>query len=241
MRQRLGQHFLENEEVIETIISSLALHAGETVIEIGPGEGALTVPLAKACKEKNCKLIAIEKDEALATLLASSLQVEIIKADALKVLPKLQCNKLVGNIPYYITGSLFRLIGELKQKPALTILMIQKEVAERVSAQPPQMNLLAAATQIWADIEIIAHVDKKDFTPPPEVDSAVIELRTNNLGLRTKELGAYYACIKAVFKQPRKKLSNNIPKGVLEKAGISPDLRGQNLSISELIKLSKLT
>lgn len=247
MGQRLGQHFLKNEEIIENIISSLNLRDGEIVIEIGPGTGALTKPLVQACAAKNCKLIAIERDEALATLLAHEIkqsggQIEIIKADALRELPrladKITSYKLVGNIPYYITGHLLRVIGELEHKPELSVLMVQKEVAERVSAEPPEMNLLAAATQIWADVSILMNVGRADFSPPPEVDSAVIRLSPKSQVSSDKELENYYKTIKAVFKQPRKKLSNNISKEILAKAGISPDLRGQNLFIEDLLRLS---
>jgi 16S rRNA (adenine1518-N6/adenine1519-N6)-dimethyltransferase len=261
--QRLGQHFLKNEDVIEAIINRLDIQPNETIIEIGPGGGALTLPLLKICKEKNSSLIAIEKDEALATLLQIETdkiggQMRIVKADALTQLPKLTNQltnqptnyKLIGNIPYYITGSLLRLIGELAKKPIISILMVQEEVADRVGATVPKMNLLAAATQIWSDIEVFIRVDRKEFSPPPEVDSAVIELKTINRGLSDANLEKYYKTIKSVFKQPRKTLLNNIEEAVgtekeqivkiLTKNDFEPGSRGQNLSIDDLIRLSKI-
>ena len=261
MRQHLGQHFLKNQAALTTIINALDLCEGETIIEIGPGAGALTLPLAGACAEKNCKLIAIEKDGALASKLTQQLTVnneqltemQIIKGDALQKLPSLvngqlsavNC-KIVGNIPYYITGALLRLLGELERKPLRTVLMIQKEVAERVSSIPPKMNLLAAATQVWAQIELLAILKPSDFDPPPEVESAIIRLTPVNprtkfsVGVNPRNFHpeAYYRTIHAVFKQPRKKLRNNIAPEILKKAGISPDVRGQNLGVEELIKLS---
>ena len=84
--------------------------------------------------------------------------------------------KIVGNIPYYITGKLLRIISELEHKPERTVLLIQKEVALRICATPPDMNRLAASVQFWADAEIIAHVPRNDFSPAPEVDSAVVVL-----------------------------------------------------------------
>lgn len=263
MGERLGQHFLKNKSVIPKIIEALELKNGEVVIEIGPGEGALTFPLLETCQKIGAKLIAIEADHELVLSMkykVSSMGAEIIEGDALKVLPEIHTKylipntsyKLVGNIPYYITGHLLRIIGELEQKPSISVLMVQKEVAERVSAQPPKMNLLAAATQIWAEPKIIARLKPKDFNPPPEVDSAVIRLETRNetLVANHQSLVAYYRLIKLAFKQPRKTLLNNLSDGLqIDKAkalelmksiDLSGSERPQNLSLEKLIQLSRL-
>jgi 16S rRNA (adenine1518-N6/adenine1519-N6)-dimethyltransferase len=127
--------------------------------------------------------------------------------------------KIVGNIPYYITGKLLRVISELDQKPVRAVLMVQKEVAERICAVSPEMNRLAASVQFWADARIIAIVPKKDFSPPPEVDSAVIVLETKKWALDgTPAHGSaahidpelYYRAVRGIFAQPRKTLLNNI-------------------------------
>ena len=185
MRQKLGQHFLEDDSVTEKIISTLSL-GGETIIEIGSGRGALTIPLASALKEKNGKLIAIEKDPELAQEARKwNLEnLEIIEGDVLEILPSLSSKlktisyELVGNIPYYLTGFLLRTVGELAHKPMLTVFTVQKEVAERIVAMPPKMNKLAASVQFWSDPKIISIVSRKSFNPPPEVDSAIIMLKT---------------------------------------------------------------
>ena len=199
MPKKLGQHFLKNKAAIQKIIASLELKTGETVIEVGPGKGALTIPLIEECRKVGCNFIGIEKDARLANQLMSYAsatvnQFEILTGDALKILPdlteKLKTDnwKLVGNIPYYITGKLLRVLSELNPpaggKPALTILMIQKEVAERIIAEPPRMNLLSAATQFWAEPKILMNLKSTDFDPAPEVDSAIITLRIKNQELR---------------------------------------------------------
>ncbi len=254
MPRFLGQHFLINKSAIIKIIASLDLRPGENVIEIGPGEGALTIPLAEECRKIGCKLIAIEKDAKLAGEIINRLpEVDVVKGDALKELPKIARKitsyKLVGNIPYYITGKLLRIIGEISEKPERIVLMIQKEVAERLSAQPPAMNLLAAATQIWSKPEILLNLKPKDFNPPPEVDSSVIKLE---IELKIKEIAAsetYYRFIKIAFKQPRKTLLNNLSTGlnlskedtlkIMKKYGLTGEERPQNLSLNTLISLSQ--
>jgi len=255
MREKLGQHFLKNKSAINKIIAALDIKTGETVIEIGPGEGALTFPLAEECAAKNSGLIAIEKDETLAQELKQKFDkngaIKIITGDVLEVLPTFSINlktKIAGNIPYYITGKLLRTISELENKPALAVLMVQKEVAERIAANPPKMNLLAAATQFWSKPEIIMKLKPGDFDPPPEVDSAVIKLTTKSaIASEAKQSIGYYKLIRIIFKQPRKTLINNLKEGVnmpktglenaLKTAGLPLNCRPQNLSLENIINL----
>ena len=163
--QRLGQHFLKNRSVAKKIVAALELAPGDTVVEIGPGHGELTELLKREAwnVNRNIKIIAVEKDRQLAEQLrkkfAEDKNIEIIEGDALRILPEL-CSalhtsrstiqdshstlhasrfKIVGNIPYYITGHLLRTIGELPKKPSLSVLMVQEEVAERIAAKP-RMN-----------------------------------------------------------------------------------------------------
>lgn len=258
MPQRLGQHFLKNKAVVQKIIAALDLKSGETIVEIGSGKGALTLPLARACAGAGCNIIAIEKDAELAGgLMGLKIdKLEVVHGDALKELPRLTSDighrtsnvKLVGNIPYYITGHLLRAIGELEHKPSRTVLMIQKEVAERLTAKPGNMNLLAAAVQVWAEVSIVDQLKPEDFDPPPKVDSAVVKLETDNLKLETEEVKRYYAFIRAAFKQPRKTLLNNLVDGLgmskgeimetLSRLGYTEKTRAQELGIGALIKLA---
>ncbi|KKR89258.1 MAG: Ribosomal RNA small subunit methyltransferase A [Candidatus Wolfebacteria bacterium GW2011_GWA2_42_10] len=262
MSRYLGQHFLIAKRKIGKIVESLELKDKDVIIEIGPGKSALTIPLCENCRKLGCKIIAVEKDKLLANNLKEKFKndknVEIIEGDVLKILSKtiIQFNnlstgnyKIVGNIPYYITGYLLRTFGELEIKPSLIILTIQKEVAERIIVKPPKMNLLAASVQFWAEPKIIGYVSRKDFSPPPKVDSAIIELKIKNYELRIKD--NYYRIIKILFKQPRKTILNNLLSGIgdknkeeivekLKKAGIDPRARPQNLSIEQIIELSTL-
>jgi len=253
---RLGQHFLTDKNALKKIVALLDLKESDTVIEIGPGHGELTEELR--FKNKDLRIIAIEKDELLANDLRSKIydlgikNVDIITGDALKILKSLIINlksyKIVGNIPYYITGKLLRTIGELEKKPEVSVLTIQKEVAERLTANPPKMNRLAASVQFWAKPEIAFIISRNDFNPAPEIDSATIVLK--KAAPRKIEAGTYYEAVRAVFAQPRKTILNNlfaslkISKNEIEvglrKADIGPASRPQNLSVENIIELASL-
>lgn len=217
--KRLGQHFLKNGAVLKTIAKELDLQNGDVVVEIGSGHGELTDMIRIMNNE--LRIVGIEKDEELAQMLVKKMKayknIEIICGDALKILPRLITNyqlpttnyKLVGNIPYYITGYLLRMISELPRKPDVTVLTIQKEVAERICAVPPKMNLLSASVQAWARAEILEFVPKRDFSPQPKVDSAIIRLSTLTQDKKF-DPKLYYPFIRALFKQPRKTVFNNL-------------------------------
>jgi len=270
--EKIGQHFLTNKIKLQKIVAGLDLKAEDAVIEIGPGHGELTSFLIKDFRfiPSDFRLIAVEKDKELTNFLQkkfkSNENIEIVEGDVLKILPKLigqlpdyliNNYKIVGNIPYYITGYLLRIIGELENKPKLVVLTIQKEVAERICGEPPKMNLLAASVQIWAEPKIIDYIPKTNFQPQPKVDSAVIKLTTSDLKFGTptfakasagrQEIENYYRLIKILFKQPRKIILNNLRETqikkegiieILEESKINPGDRPQNLSIEQIKSLS---
>ncbi len=278
MRKRLGQHFLEDKSVLKKIAGLLEINSSDVIVEVGPGHGELTLEIknqishahrqaghayrqAGKIKNNSVKIITIEKDKELAKDLKFRIQdsglknIKIVEGDALKIIPTLSNKlktinyKLVGNIPYYITGYLLRILGELGNKPSLIVLTVQKEVAERICAKPPKMNLLAASVQFWAKPEIVGFISRKSFSPPPEVDSAIIKLipkfNIPSADWRTK---FYYQFIRILFKQPRKTILNNLSDGMkiskeevrkkLVAQGIEPGARPQNLAIDKIIILS---
>src|SRR6185369_6737037 len=202
--QKLGQHFLKNKSALRLIAEALDLKSDDTVIEIGPGHGELTDVAADAT------WVAIEKDGELVKKLKEKFEnetrVEIIEGDALKILAEVTTRfsgatyKIAGNIPYYITGHLLRVISELEEKPTRCVFTIQKEVAERIIAAPPHMNRLAASVQVWAKPKILKMLPAEDFSPPPKVDSAIIELVTRTVdggGAGANE--KYYAAVRMIF------------------------------------------
>jgi len=259
MRQRLGQHFLKNKGVLRRIALAMEIERNDIVVEIGSGHGELTEYLLK---ENPKKVIAIEKDKSLALLLPSSIsrrapevahKLEIIEGDALKILLTLNFKyKLAGNIPYYLTGRLLRLLSELEDKPELIVLTLQKEVALRIIAQPPKMNLLAAIVQFWANPRILGSIKRTSFYPTPKVDSAILKLasKTKKEMSGLPPAGEYYKIVKILFKQPRKTILNNLAEGLKEKRlaveerfktiAASLSLRPQKLTKEKLVEISRV-
>ncbi len=259
MPRYLGQHFLISKNKLKKIVEALELKNGETIIEIGPGHGELTTVIKY--QTSSVKIIAIEKDKKLIPFLqkkfALDKNIKIVDGDALKILPELTKKlknrnyKISGNIPYYITGRLLRILSELKNKPSLTVLTTQKEVAQRICSQPPRMNLLATSVQFWAKPKIAGYISKKDFRPQPLVDSAIIKLITKN---EPRGADNYYQLIKTIFKHPRKTIKNNLAVALgklnfekknnffeeLQKSGINLASRPQNLEVEDLLKIQSI-
>ena len=268
-KKSLGQNFLINAGILEKIVNAAELNLDDTVLEIGPGTGNLT----KLLSEKAGRVIAIEKDYRLIEELREKFKntnVEIVEADILKLeinklfenckLKIVNCDyKVIGNIPYYITSHLLKTIFEEWPRPELIVLTVQKEVAQRIVAKPPDMNLLALSVQLYSDAKIISYISKGSFRPMPKVDSAIIRLTPKN-----NEQGAvstanvqcslftdrFFRVAKAGFSGKRKQLVNNLTKNfgmmkedilkLFEKVGLEPNIRAENLSLNQWIGLSKL-
>lgn len=256
-KKQLGQVFLKNKRFIEKIISALKIKPKETIIEIGAGTGMLTEALLKT----KTKVIAIEKDPSLFNFLKEKFKgtqnLEIIQEDIRNILnPKFKIQdskfnyKLVGNIPYYLTSYLFRLLVDLEKKPKLVVLMVQKEVALRINSKPPKMNLLAVLVQTFFQPKIICYVLKNNFWPQPKVDSAIIQLIPyKHLFQNKKEKEKFIKIIKAGFSQPRKLLIKNLNSklklekdnlfSIFEKAKISEKVRAQEIDLKKWFALFK--
>lgn len=255
MGQRLGQHFLKDKSKIILIADFAKIKSGEIVVEIGPGHGELTSELLK----RGAIVYAIEKDEKLIKQLEYSFS-EFIKkkefiitiGDALKKLGAIVSRfkngkyKIVGNIPYYITGYLLRIISELKNKPDDVVLLVQKEVGERICSKKGNMNLIGAAVQFWAEPCIVGIVKKGSFSPSPKVDSVILSLRKKN---KMPEIlpDKYYKFINIIFSHPRKTIKKNLIlngvedvyiKEILDNFEYEYNIRAHQLSVEEIIHLS---
>jgi len=245
----LGQHWLNDEPTLEAIIELADLGQGDMVLEIGPGLGSLTRHLVQSAGS----VIAIEKDETLALALPKAVNapnLEVIADDILTFdLTTLPAGyKVAANIPYYLTSNLIRILSESPNSPQLMVLLVQKEVAERIAAQPGQMSLLSVSAQLYYEPKLGPVVPAKLFEPPPKVDSQVIILKRRQMALFGKiDTKQYFKVVKAGFSGRRKKLRGSLSAGLgiskaeadelLKKASIDGDLRAQNLSLQDWHKL----
>jgi 16S rRNA (adenine1518-N6/adenine1519-N6)-dimethyltransferase len=248
-KKSLGQHWLKDEAALESICQAAELAPGDTVLEAGPGWGALTRHLIKRAG----KVVAVELDEKLAVNLLKEVtddNLEVVQGDILKFdLSSLPTDyKVVANIPYYLTSNLIRTLSEAPNPPSKMVLLVQKEVAQRIAAQPGQMSLLSASAQLYYEPKLGITVPAELFEPPPKVDSQVIILGRREKPLfESLDVKTYLRLVKAGFAGRRKKLRSSLAAGLgrdqiaadqlLKQAGINGDLRAQELSLQDWHKL----
>lgn len=253
--KRLGQHFMLARGSLEKVVKAADLDAEETVLEIGAGIGALTIHLAESVR----RVVAVEIDDrllpALQEVVAGHANIEIVHGDVLEqdigLLMGEDSYNVVANIPYNITSMLIRRLLEAPKQPDRLILTVQREVAERIVAQPGQMSLLALSVRLYGDASIKARVPAGSFFPPPNVESAIlrIDLRDEMI-LQGDLVPEFFRLARAGFQQKRKQLKNSLASGLnvipqrvvswLEDAGISPRSRAQELSLNDWIRLVKV-
>lgn len=232
------------------IAESAEINPNDTVLEIGPGLGTLTSELLKRAQ----KVVAVELDESLAEKLPGQFpgtSLEVVNQDILSFdLTTLPPNYVVvANVPYYITSKIVQLLTTSRNKPKTIVLLIQKEVAERLAATPGDMSILAVSAQVYAEVTLGDIVPAELFTPPPKVDSQVVILHTRDTPLITEEqTKAFFRVVKAGFSAKRKKLRSSIASGLhcskpeaenlLRAAGINPDERAETLSLQDWLRLT---
>jgi len=248
----LGQHWLRDRAVLSHIADCAKLTPDDTVLEIGPGLGTLTSELLRRAKN----VLAVEFDGDLARKLPAQFpgkNLEVVNQDILKFnLSQLPIGyKVVANVPYYITSKIVQLLMTAKNKPATVVLLVQKEVAERLAAQPGDMSILAISAQIYAEVSLGAVVPARLFTPPPKVDSQVVILKMRPQPLLNGvDEADFFRTVKAGFSAKRKKLRSSLAGGLsldkntverlLAKAEISPDARAETLGLDDWMRLTKV-
>ena len=251
--KRLGQNFLQDPYALEKIAKAAEIHPSDTVLEIGPGLGSLTRYLAAAAQQ----VIAVELDDKLFPPLESVIapyeNIQLVHGDVLGINPGDIIEQgdylVVANIPYNITSAVIRHLLEADLKPRRIVLTIQKEVAERICADPGKMSLLALSVQVYGGPRITARIPAGAFYPAPKVDSAVLVVDIYPAPVVPVELlDTFFLLIKAGFSQKRKKLRNSLSAGMrqspteteklLRAADIDPQRRAETLSLDEWGKLS---
>jgi 16S rRNA (adenine1518-N6/adenine1519-N6)-dimethyltransferase len=247
----LGQHWLHDRSILEAIAEAADISPHDTVLEIGPGLGTLTSELLRRADS----VTAVEFDAELARKLPGQFpgkDLTVINDDILQfTLDELPAGyKVVANVPYYITSKIIEKLMTAANKPSVAVLLVQKEVAERIAAKPGDMSILAVSAQLFAEATLGVEVPKRYFTPPPKVDSQVVILKTRVEPLvPAEDERALFRVVKAGFRAKRKKLRSSIAAGLaiskpaaeelLRHASINPDSRAEDLSIEEWMRLAK--
>jgi len=265
-KKGLGQHFLADEVALDRIVAAADLAPTDTVLEIGPGLGTLTGLLAGQAG----RVVAVELDDRLAAVLAERLagqpNVEVLPGNILRISDFASLvgpsYKVVANLPYYITSAVLRHLLERRDQPSLLVVTVQREVAERIVAAPPDMNLLAVSVQFYGQPRIIASIPAGAFYPPPKVDSAVVRIDVRDqpavsLGETPASpegdlcegsgtgvsVADFFRVVRAGFGHKRKTLRNALSarlglaptrvEEALAQAGIDPRRRAETLSLQE--------
>ncbi|MFC2013557.1 16S rRNA (adenine(1518)-N(6)/adenine(1519)-N(6))-dimethyltransferase RsmA [Chloroflexota bacterium] len=257
-RKGLGQHFLIDEEVLQLITSAAELKPSDIIMEIGPGMGILTRKLAKPAGS----VIAVELDSKLTAILKQTLasfdNVTIINEDILRIEPAALLKeqkatdsplgyKVVANLPYYITSPVLRRFLEASIKPEIMVVMVQKEVAEAIVAEPGQMSLLNVSVQFYGEPRIISHVPAHCFYPAPEVDSAILRIKVYPQPAVAVDEKSFFELVRAGFNVRRKQICNSLAQGLglpkaealslLGRGDIAPQRRAETLTIEEWARL----
>lgn len=244
-KKSLGQHWLFDSKSLGAICDAAEVEPGDTVLEIGPGLGPLTVELTARAKH----VIAIELDEQLARELPARIpaaNLQVVHADFLHYdLSQLPPDyKVVANVPYYVTSLIVRALLESKTPPSRAVLLVQKEVAQRLAAKPGNLSILGVSAQYYADVSLGEVITADKFDPPPKVHSQVVIFDVRKKPLFDDiDAKAYFRIVKAGFSEKRKTLRNSLSGGlgitkdqaeiILKKAAIDPGARAETLSLQQ--------
>jgi 16S rRNA (adenine1518-N6/adenine1519-N6)-dimethyltransferase len=248
-KKSLGQHWLFDETSLNAMLDAGEVSSADTVLEVGPGLGTLTKKLCDVAE----KVIAVELDDILAADLTNKVSapnLEVVHQSILDFdtthLPK--GYKVIANIPYYLTSNLIRRMLESPNPPSVMVLLIQKEVAERVAAKPGQMGILSVAAQYYAEASLKELVPAELFTPPPKVDSQILQLKRRAVPLFDNvDTEEFFKIVKAGFSEKRKKLRSSL-SGALQRnksevddwligADVSLNARAQELTLQQWYRL----
>lgn len=272
-KKSLGQNFLKSERALLDMVEAGDIQPGETIIEIGPGKGALTTKLLAKIKENKAKnkLICIEKDDRLIPFLQEEYKNEIeegilkvVHGDIIDILNNKQQAvdmfgdkgyKIIANIPYYITGLIFRGIFELEHLPEKIVLLVQREVADRIMAYDSKESILSISIKLYGEPRRVSIVPRGAFVPAPAVDSAIISVENIERKIPKEQDALFFDMIHAAFSHKRKRSAKNLEafssaasgkaanfksadyERALLNLGLDKDVRAEDISIETYIQL----
>ena len=249
-KKSLGQNFLFDPQMLRRIVTDAGVGPSDHVLEVGPGLGALTTVLADSAE----KVVAVELDNRLLPILHEQLapypNIDLIHGDILKQNPSELFDrpyKVVANVPYYITGAILRHLLSAENKPTTIVLTVQKEVAQRMTAKPKNMSLLAVSVQFYGKASVIRTLSAGAFWPRPKVDSAVVRIDLSQNQAFAANEADFFRTAKVGFSQKRKQLKNNLRglgfsaetlANAFETANVEPKRRAETLSVAEWVALT---
>ena len=249
--KKFGQNFITDKNLLAAIAEDAGVGKEDVVVEIGAGAGTLTAALSDRAKE----VLAFEIDEKLRPVLAGTLagrdNVKVLFEDFLKKSVPLPAPfKVVANLPYYVTTPIVMRLLEGEERPQTITVMVQKEVAERLTAAPAtaEYGAITVSLSVVADAEVTRIVGRQCFTPPPNVDSAVVKITLKDKGYAAEEIALARKIVRTAFNMRRKTLSNALAPlfggkagadAVIQGAGFSPTLRGETLSAEQYVLLAR--
>ncbi len=256
-KKSLGQNFLKSKRALDAIVDAGDIQGDDVILEIGPGKGALTEKLVFF----SGKVIAVEKDDDLFTFLQEKYATEIkknkldlIHGDILNFdsqtlsFYKNHEYKIIANIPYNITGQIIRMFLTAETKPERMVLLVQKEVSDRIVARDGKESLLSLSVKLYGTPKYIMKVPARDFSPAPKVDSAILLIKDiKKPALNREEEAFFFDLIHAGFAHKRKVLRSNLStlitptqiESLFEKEGIKPTSRAEELTLPQWISLTK--
>jgi 16S rRNA (adenine1518-N6/adenine1519-N6)-dimethyltransferase len=255
-KKRFGQNFLVDRNIVGKVLDAADIREGDSILEVGPGAGTLTLAIA----QRGARIVAVEVDRGLIAILQEVLSghpnAQVVNADILGLnMRRFLADhfgpakvKIVGNLPYYITSPIITAVIEARTQVEHIVLMVQKEVAERLRASPGTKDYgsMSVYVQFYSEPEIIAHVSKNVFLPPPEISSAIVRLNVRSRPpVEVPSDEGFFDVVHCAFGQRRKTLLNSLADcpalglskqqvaDVLHGANIDPSRRAETLSLQE--------
>jgi len=241
--KKLGQNFLKNKSVVLEMIHELGVEDEDTVIEVGAGLGSLTTEIVNHFGENDIQIKVVEIDirfiDKLKDVFYTIGNIAVIEANILDWIPRFDSEgrpiRIIGSLPYYITSPIIYEIIKMKQLPEACILLIQKEVAIKISAKAPDSSYISTFVQTFFEVEYLRRVSRKDFSPEPKVDGGIIKLTKRKIQEIT-DIKKYEGFLRLVYSNPRKMLNKMFTEDERNRSEIDGKLRAQNYDWEKWVK-----